>query len=105
MLALTLLPVPETVGDSLPRWFDKVVHFGLFASLAALLYWDRARDRRPGAASVVLPTAALAGLIELAQGPLPHRSGDTWDFVAGVVGSVVGLLVAAGWFKPPGSRS
>jgi len=95
VLALTLLPVPESVGGLFPRWFDKVVHFGLFSTLAALLYWDRVWSGRASSVSVVLLTSAMAGLIELAQGPLPRRTGDVWDFVLGVAGAVVGLVVAA----------
>ena len=99
MLALTLLPVPGSVGELFPKWFDKVVHFGLFSTLAALIYWDRTATGRPSRMGALLPTVVLAGLIELIQGPLPRRSGDVWDFVLGVVGAIVGMLVAA-WLVP-----
>src|SRR5712691_2549863 len=94
VLALTLLPVPDVVGGLFPRWFDKVVHCALFAVQAALLYWARLPAARPHILGVAGPAVALAGLVELAQGPLPGRTGDVWDFVFGAAGALVGYGVA-----------
>lgn len=94
VLALTLLPVPDVVGGLFPRWFDKVVHCALFAVLAALLYWDQLPAARPGVLGIAGPAVALAGLVELAQGPLPGRTGDVWDFVFGAAGALVGYGAA-----------
>jgi VanZ family protein len=91
VLALMLLPLPDIAGP-LPSWSDKAVHAFLFASLAALLYWDRVPAGRPRALVIVLPVVLLAGLIELMQAPLPERSGDVWDFAWSVVGAVAGYL-------------
>lgn len=93
VLALTLLPVPDTAWEFFPSWFDKVVHFALFAALAVLLYWDRLPAGPPSLLGVVGAVTALAGLIELAQGPLPGRSGDVWDFVLGAAGAAIGYGV------------
>lgn len=98
VLALTLLPVPDVATGLLPPWSDKVVHFLLFAALAALVCWDRFAAGRPRPLGVIGPVAVLAGLIELAQGPLPERSGDVWDFVLGSIGAALGYgatMVAA----------
>lgn len=92
LLLATLLPVPEALSDALPSWTDKVVHFGLFGSFAALLYWyyaPAAPAGRPSALRVVGLAALLAALIEVAQGPLPARSFDPWDFVWGAIGAAV----------------
>lgn len=94
LLLVTLLPVPDVLSDALPSWTDKVVHFGLFGSFAALLYWYYAPAGRPGALRVLGPAALLAALIEVAQGPLPERSLDPWDFVWGVIGAAVGYALA-----------
>ncbi len=95
VLILTLAPLPESVTSRLPWWFDKVVHTGLFACLAALLAWRPAAER-PGVRQVLGPVIALAGSIELAQSLLPYRTGEVWDFVWGVVGGVAGYLAMTG---------
>jgi VanZ family protein len=96
LLLVTLLPVPGLLTDALPSWTDKVVHFALFGSFAALLYWyyaPAAPAGRPGAVRVVGLAALLAALIEVAQGPLPERTLDPWDFVWGVLGAAVGYAL------------
>ena len=99
LLLVTLLPVPGVLTDALPSWTDKIVHFALFGSFAALLYWyyapaaAAAPAGRPGAVRVVGLAALLAALIEVAQGPLPERSFDPWDFVWGVIGAAVGYAL------------
>lgn len=92
VLVLTLAPLPRSVNQ-LPDWSDKVVHWGLLAGFAVLLYWN---VTGPWARAVVVIglAAAFAGAIELLQGPLVFRSGDVWDFAWGVVGGVVGFAIA-----------
>lgn len=92
VLVLTLAPLPESAGQ-LPDWFDKVVHWGLFAGFAALLYWN-VRAAWARAVIVIGVSAAFAGVIEFVQGPLEFRSGDAWDFGWGAFGAVVGYWVA-----------
>lgn len=72
--------------------FDKLVHVGLFAGVAFLMLWAEKSGLDPGPATVIVVTAALAGLIELIQGVLPFRAMDGWDFLAGVVGAVIGAV-------------
>lgn len=93
VLVLTLAPLPAGAGG-LPRWFDKVVHFGLFVGLSLLLYWNLSDGARPRFASVVGWVAVTAGAIELVQSPLAFRSGDVWDFAWGAVGAMVGWAAA-----------
>jgi hypothetical protein len=92
VLVLTLAPPPEAAGR-LPDWSDKVVHWGLLAGFAILLYWN---VTGPWARALVVIglAAAFAGAIELLQGPLVFRSGDVWDFAWGVVGGIAGFGVA-----------
>ncbi|MGH7699277.1 MAG: VanZ family protein [Gemmatimonadales bacterium] len=93
VLGLTLLPVPDAAWDLVPSWFDKAAHFGLFATLGGLLYWEALSRGQPIPLAVIGPVTVLAGLIELAQGPLPERSGDPWDVVWGAAGATVGYWV------------
>ncbi|MGH7568503.1 MAG: VanZ family protein [Gemmatimonadales bacterium] len=101
VVVLTLAPIPEGVASRFPWWFDKAMHTGLFACLAALLSWRPTGFPPlpppvvPAARQVLGPVIALAGLIELAQSLLPYRTGDVWDFVWGVVGGVAGYLAVA----------
>jgi glycopeptide antibiotics resistance protein len=93
VLFLTLAPLPAATGRA-PWWFDKVVHFGIFGGMAALLYLNLSQERRHHAIWVVGTAALFAGAIELAQSPLAFRSGDWWDFAWGAVGAAVGWLGA-----------
>jgi VanZ family protein len=91
LLTLTLAPLPSAAGG-LPDWFDKVVHFGLFTGLSALLAWNLGgRARVPLA--VALATL-IAALVEIAQGPIPFRSGDELDLFWGAMGALVGAAGA-----------
>ncbi len=76
--------------------FDKLVHFGLFAGVAYLLYWNLNSVRRPNPWISVSFATGLAGAIELVQSVLTYRSGDLWDFVAGGLGAVAGATLALG---------
>ncbi len=93
-LALTLLVLFTPVASGLPSeyytWFDKVVHFVMFAGLALVGYWNVG-----SITPVVLFAVALAGGTELLQGFLPYRSREIWDFLAGAGGALVaGIGVA-----------
>ncbi|NIM50254.1 MAG: hypothetical protein GTN62_05165 [Gemmatimonadales bacterium] len=94
LLALMLAPVPST-PDYVPGNSDKAVHVALFLGLGALAYWNLPRGSRRGFWPVVGVVASLAGLMELAQGLLPYRSGDVLDFLWGAAGALVGAGVAA----------
>ncbi len=92
-LTLTLVLLFTPVASGLPSdyftWFDKVVHFVLFAGLALLGYWNLG-----SITLVVLFAVALAGGTELLQGLLPYRSTEIWDFLAGAGGALAGIGVA-----------
>ncbi len=72
--------------------FDKLIHVGLFAGVAFLMLWAEKSGLDPKTVTVIVVTAALAGLIELIQGVLPFRAMDGWDFLAGVIGAVIGAV-------------
>jgi VanZ family protein len=90
VFGLTLTPLPESPEAS--GQIDKVVHFGLFAGLAVLVHWNL-WSRRLRASTAAFAASAVAGLIELLQGPIPYRGADVWDLVAGAAGA---MLVGAG---------
>jgi VanZ family protein len=73
---------------------DKVGHFILFAVLGATLAWG-ARDLRKGAAhgGLLLAGTLFAASDELHQAFVPSRTPSVGDFVADVLGLVVGYLV------------
>ena len=91
VLVLVLLLAPITQESPVPEltWLDKLVHFVLFVGLAVLGFWNRA-----SVPAVMLFAVALAGVLELIQGPLPYRSAELLDFVAGAVGGVGGVALA-----------
>jgi len=93
VLAATLAPLSGDMYVAVSG-FDKLVHLGLFAGLAFLLYWSRKGEGEPIPTSAVVFSAALAGLIEIVQSPLRYRSGDWEDFVAGSVGAILGGTLA-----------
>ena len=71
-------PVPERI--------DKLVHFIGFAALSFPL----ARTGRIGLISIFIGASAFGGAIELIQ-PSFNRSADVNDWVADVVGVVLGI--------------
>lgn len=98
-LTLTLMLLFTPVASGFPSeyytWFDKVVHFVMFAGLALLGYWNVG-----SITPVVLFAVALAGGTELLQGFLPYRSREIWDFLAGAGGALVaGIGVAIIWTR------
>ena len=69
-----------------PEGSDKLVHFIAFAALAFPL----ARTGRIGLLPVFIGASAFGGVIELIQ-PSFNRSADVNDWVADVVGVVLGI--------------
>jgi VanZ family protein len=49
--------------------------------------------------------AALGGVIEIAQAPLPYRDAQPLDFFANIAGAAVGLLLLSGATRAMRSRS
>lgn len=97
LFALTLGPLPamRQVYSVFPI-ADKLVHMGLFAGLAVLLYWNLGLIGRGGRLFwSVAVSAAVAGLIEVLQEPLPYRSAEWLDFLAGTTGAAAAVLIIA----------
>jgi VanZ family protein len=69
-----------------PENSDKLVHLGAFAALAFPL----ARTGRFGLLPVLIGASAFGGAIELIQ-PSFNRSADVNDWVADVVGVILGI--------------
>ena len=69
-----------------PRGSDKLVHLIAFAALAFPL----ARTGRIGLLPVFISASAFGGVIELIQ-PSFNRSADTKDWIADVVGVILGI--------------
>ncbi len=93
VLAATLAPLSSDMYVAVSG-FDKIVHLCMFAGLSFLLYWSHKTEGEPLPTSAVLFSSSLAGLIEIAQSPLRYRSGDWWDFFAGVLGATIGGAAA-----------
>ena len=86
-LTLTIAMLwPLETPPSAPEGSDKLVHFIAFAALAFPL----ARTRRFGLMPVFIGASAYGGIIELIQ-PSFNRSMDINDWVADVVGVVLGI--------------
>ena len=94
-LALTLLLLLAPVAQDLPSTYyaslDKVVHVGLFFGLALLGYLNV-----PSILAVTAFVVLVAGGTEILQGFTAYRSRELWDFVADMVGTGTGLVVAVG---------
>ncbi len=85
---LLFTPVASGLPSEYYTWFDKVVHFVMFAGLALIGYWNF------GSITLVLFfTVTLAGGTELLQGFLPFRNREIWDFLAGAGGALAGIGV------------
>jgi len=69
-----------------PEGSDKLVHFVAFAALA----FPSARTGRFGLLPVFIGASAFGGIIELIQ-PSFNRSADFNDWVADIVGVVIGI--------------
>ena len=77
---------PLEAPPSAPEGSDKMVHFVAFAALAFPL----ARTGRFGLLPVFITASAYGGAIELIQ-PSFNRSADVNDWIADVVGVVLGI--------------
>ena len=86
-LAVTLtLTVAMLWPMQAPEGIDKIVHLVAFAALAFPL----ARTGRVGLLPVFIGASAFGGAIELIQ-PSFNRSADVNDWVADIVGVVLGI--------------
>ena len=98
LVSLAVLFAPASDVPSAPPGVDKVVHLLLFAVLAATGRWAGVGWRVLGVLLV-----AYAGVSELLQSlDVLNRSTSVADWLADVVGMVLGLL---GWQLLTGRRS
>ena len=89
VVSLVVLFAPGSDVPGAPPGVDKVVHFSLFAVLAATGRWAGAR-RSLLAGALVL----YGALSELLQGiPALHRDPAVGDWLADVLGTLAGLLL------------
>ena len=91
LLVLLLAPVAQRFPSNYYTSFDKVLHLGLFFGLALLGYLNV-----PSIMVVTAFAVLVAGGTEILQGFTAYRSSELWDFVADLVGTGVGLVVAVG---------
>ncbi|MGQ0639633.1 MAG: VanZ family protein [Gemmatimonadaceae bacterium] len=90
MVLVLLTPIPRASRPPMGG-LDKLVHIGVFFGFTLMYEFDL----KPSVVRALLVSFAFAGVIELLQVALPYRSGDWWDFLAGAVGSMAGLLAAS----------
>jgi hypothetical protein len=89
LASLAILFAPGSDVPPSPPGVDKLVHGGLFLALAVTGRWAGVRR---GALAVLLPLYAAAS--ELIQAiPALHRDATLGDWLADVVGTMVGLLL------------
>jgi VanZ family protein len=89
----THTPIPQM--DRMPKFSDKVMHFGAYFGLAFLFSLWRASRRGWDAWSpmLVVVVIALYGVAdELLQGPV-NRSPEVADWTADVIGAIGGVVM------------
>jgi VanZ family protein len=103
VIILIILALP---GDELPElsfwqfipFFDKWVHFGLFFILSVLLDFGFSRQtnykllRSASLIAAGLFSSLYAGLTELLQNFIFLRTADILDFLADIIGCILGAL-------------
>lgn len=85
---------------------DKWAHALMYLGLGATLMWDMLRDRQRGwklwVTALAVPIV-YGGVIEILQENFFYpRTGDWWDWLADIVGTVTGCVVAYGingWWR------
>ena len=91
----TPLPAPPMIN------FDKLIHSMMFLGLSGVIFFDSTNYLRKPISkeliflSIFLFPVILGGLIEIAQEYLtPTRSGDWFDFLFNILGSIIGFGIA-----------
>jgi len=81
------------------KGFDKLVHLGFFFVLTIFLFYGKIRHqhnysfRSLTIFKIIIITAALGGLIELAQWKFfTYRSAEWWDFGCDMIGVFMGVF-------------
>jgi VanZ family protein len=112
--AILILILSSIPGGSLPKSslfmnipnLDKIIHAGLYLPLAFFIGAEfdlskKALVRLAGPLLTMLIVSFYGGLIEILQGSLfSNRSADIVDFLADVIGGLVGLTIYFLFFRP-----
>lgn len=101
IIVLTLIPLSNPSGiERFPHWFDKIVHFVLFAVFSVLLMSDFIKDKKVTSGQLLITVIVFtAGFIigittELTQHFLIRsRTGSVYDLIADMAGQVTGIIV------------
>jgi len=87
LITLALLPPDYLPATELHfSWWDKALHATAFAVLCLIGSWAYLNRSY----SLILGLIVLGGVIELAQFATGWRHMDFWDFVANIVGIIIG---------------
>ena len=93
---LFLLTEIEGTNALLPAGTDKLVHGGLYSILGLSLAWGRARTGFTGSTALLLIIGAGYGALdEWHQSFVPGRDANLGDWMADVVGVMLGLMLFA----------
>lgn len=95
VLVLSLLPFRSAPGSSffdIP-YSDKVAHFVLYGILAFIMILETHHKYLTIIEYVIIISVCLlfGGIIELLQMTLPQRSGEIWDLIANLSGSLTAI--------------
>jgi VanZ family protein len=110
IVILILTGIPGSVFPRVkpPIGFDKVVHILMYASFAFLCIWGYRKQfisngktyRRKALLLTTIISICYGGLTELMQEFIvPSRIGDKFDFIADMIGTLIGILVFYLFFK------
>lgn len=102
ILYVSLIRVVPEIPIPLFPHFDKLVHFGLYFGLSALLFYDyswkneRASSLKKMLIIILLPVL-YGGVIEILQETFfPPRSADWFDFIADALGCILAFAMMTG---------
>ena len=106
LLAVSLVPLPETGGPALPAPLgvapDKWVHAVSSGALTALLAWARRSHDAVAVAAIAALVIGYGAGIELLQGLVPSRGTSVPDLLANAVGAVSAALAWLGLVRRTG---
>ncbi len=91
MAYLLLIPGSDMPQVKFFEWQDKVAHFSLFCGWCFLLVLFLEKPHKVTFTIVLIIGLFMAGFTEWLQLYIPHRSADLLDFVADIIGVLVGL--------------
>lgn len=101
LIAAAILYLSITTGEGLPRLplfpnADKLVHFLMYAALAAAATWEMRKDGKNllfTALGAVVLASAYGGALELIQPYFPPRTCDLLDFIADAAGAGFSFII------------